>query len=92
MIDNNMLAVICILLLVLLWHRCGRTTDGFESKPSAVVAEQMATQMMSSKNKFRDLEKLRQSLPWMDAITYEDGRRLIREGNFTKQNILDILG
>lgn len=92
MLDNNTLAVLCILLIVLFYMKCSKNTDGFESKPDAIHAEQMATSMLVNKDKFRTLRSAREYMPWIDAITYEDARRLIREGNFTKQNILLILG
>jgi hypothetical protein len=92
MVDNNVLAVACLLLLSLLWLKCSKNTDGFESKPSQMQADHMADVMLSNKDEFRTLESAKKFMPWIDAITYEDCRRLIREGNFTKQNILTILG
>lgn len=92
MLDNNVLSVACVLLLVLLWLKCSKNTDGFESKPNRAQADHMAEVMLSNQDKFRTLESAKEFMPWIDAITYEDCRRLIREGNFTKQNILTILG
>ena len=66
--------------------------EGFDSKPSREQALRMAEQMSAHKDKFDSLDGARRHMPWIDAITYEDGRRLIRDGNFNKQNILNILG
>lgn len=92
MIDNNVLAVGCMLLVMLLYIKCSSNMDGFESKPTPEQANKMAEQMSSNKDKFNSLDRVRRHMPWMDAITYEDSRRLIQNGNFNKQNILDILG
>lgn len=92
MLDNNTLSVACLLLLVLLYIKCNDRKEFFETKPNSHDADKMSDIMLLNKDKFRKMTLAKKIMPWLDAITYEDSRRLIREGNFTKRNILTILG
>lgn len=90
MLDNEILSIVLVVLLLMLLYK-PKNTDGFDSKPERHQAEHMASQMMDNRERFRSLDNVRRTMPWMDAVTYEDSRRLILGGNFTKQNILGIL-
>jgi predicted Zn-dependent peptidase len=68
------------------------TSEGFIQKPNASDISYMAETMAQNRDKFKNLNTVKQHMPWMDAVTYEDSRQLIRGGNFTKQNIMKILG
>lgn len=91
-VNDILLIVCCIAVVYLVWSKCINTTDGFDNKPNAEQMESMSQTMLTHNDKFDRLDKARKYMPWIDAITFEDSRKLIRDGNFTKQNILKILG
>ncbi len=92
MLDNNVLTALCLFLVSLLFLKWNlNRSESFAAKPTAVEAEYMAETMSANKDKFQKLSDAKEHMPWLDAITFEDSRRLLSDGSFTKQNILKIL-
>lgn len=63
------------------------------ARPNDARREQLVREIIRSKNLFRQatLAETKQILPWIDVITYEDMRHLLRDGKFTEPHIRDAL-
>lgn len=68
------------------------SVESFESKPSPDQVEQFASEVERHKHLFdRGLYEARSAMPWIDAITYEDIRKLKINGDLNKENVSRIL-
>jgi hypothetical protein len=92
-LNNHYIALICcILVLLFLLMNCKNKKDGFDSKPSELQKQKFTDEIIKNRSDFvSDMYSAREKMPWLDAITYEDVRNLIRENNFNKESILNIL-
>lgn len=64
--------------------------ESLVSKPSNDERDRMSREVMSNRQLFTNkhvMQDARLYMPWMDAITYEDLRKLIRDKKFTLKNI-----
>jgi hypothetical protein len=56
------------------------------------LAEKQADHIIKNTHYFNsDFYTARAGVPWIDAITYEDVRKLKNGGNLNKNNLIDIL-
>jgi hypothetical protein len=89
---SNILYFVCLVILVIVLIRCLNKQEGFEQRPSMVEKEKYVNQLLSHTSTINQgLSTTQVVMPWIDAVTYEDSRTLIREGKFNKQNIMAIL-
>lgn len=96
---NLTITVEHIMLIILLWlsfmiYRKKINAECLVSKPTGVEKEYMASDIINNKNLFisNNMSEVRQILPWMDAITYEDVRKLIRHNDFNTASVVRALG
>jgi len=82
-----------IILIILIVVRLLSSREGLTNKPNEKERQQMVESVLQNKNLFgntSDMLTTRNVLPWMDAISYEDLRKLYRHEKFTKSNINNI--
>lgn len=95
--DNNstdilILIAIVAILLYLYYNTLEESRAYFTGKPTASEKIIYVKQIVSNKLIFdEDLYTAKSIMPWIDAITYEDIRKLIRENNFNEETILSVL-
>ncbi len=83
--------IIWIIVLILLWIMCSKN-EGLTSRPSHIEKKQYVNEMMINKNKFNGtLNSARKTMPWIDAVVYEDARMLLNDNKFTSVNLFKIL-
>jgi hypothetical protein len=69
-----------------------RIRDNFINKPTEKERIEYAKQIMNNKYTFEEnFYAAKNKMEWIDAITYEDVRKLIRENNFDENSIISIL-
>ncbi len=86
-----LLAIFGILLIVCYKYRM-HNRSLFTNKPTKIEADLYTQQIIRNKNVFdTNLYEAKEKMPWIDAITYEDIRKLIRENNFNNKTILSAL-
>ena len=84
--------VCCIIILLFLLLRCWNKKDQFASRPTETQKQKFADDILANPVEFQsNMYAVKRKMPWIDAITYEDTRKLIRENNFNKDSILNIL-
>lgn len=85
--------VIVTLILLKVLTNCQR--DSLITRPDHATRETMAADVLKNKRIFNsavDVSDIRHRMPWMDAVIYEDIRKLSQTGKFEKKNIYDVLG
>ena len=85
-----MIILIIILLLILF----SSNTECLTVRPSAVVKERLSNDIINNKHLFTsgsNFEVARDKLNWLDAITYEDARKLHRNKMLDANNIMKYL-
>jgi hypothetical protein len=66
--------------------------EGLSSIPNSLQRSIMVEQMLNNKELFyTTLDKTKRTLPWVDAVIYEDVRSLIKKDRFNKKYINNIL-
>jgi hypothetical protein len=74
---------------------CG-TCEGLSSKPDRYARERMRNQILSNPSVFMNknigIDKIKNDMPWVDPVVYEDVRYLIRNKKLDTDNVDDILG
>jgi hypothetical protein len=92
--------IIIIVLLVKLsmasdWYS-GVRCEGMVSRPTHETRERMTEAVMVNKHIFVNdrmgVPSIRSVMPWMDAVVFEDLRKLTRENRFDQKNIYQVLG
>lgn len=84
-----LLLVGCLIMLCIMLFKC-QTRDGF--KPNREEQERRADELIKHSTSIKDgLINARQVMPWIDPITYEDARKLLRQNNYNKSTIMQIL-
>lgn len=79
-----------VILLFLFWFYYIRSDyEGFESKPTGSHKDSMVNQLFNNKNaiQHKTLPEIKKELPWMDVVTLEDSRKLLSEGQWTKEQL-----
>lgn len=79
-----------VILLFLFWFYYIRNEyEGFEAKPTEAQKDSMINQLLKNKYaiKNKTLPEVKKELPWMDVVTLEDSRKLISEGQWTKDSL-----
>lgn len=93
---NFVLYVVVFFILIKFFQTCVCQRDGLVARPNDVKREAMVATILKNKNIFvsdtMDIRAIRYYMPWMDAVVYEDIRKLCRSGKFFKKNIYDVLG
>lgn len=78
--------LICIVLMY-----CYSKREGLSSRPNDKEKEKYAEELYANQKVFRGgFTEVRRRMPWLDPVTYEDARSLLRNGSFTKQNLMAI--
>lgn len=93
--DNILLAVVIIIIgyifYKLITMYCGK--EYLVSKPNKQQKKDMIREVMKNKkmftNKYR-MDDVKVKIPWMDAVSYEDLRRLYRTNKFTNSSVDNI--
>lgn len=83
--------IIIALFLVILFSS---TTECLTVKPSASAKKQLSEDIINNKHLFTsgsNFEVARDKLNWLDAITYEDARKLHRNKMLDSNNIMKYL-
>lgn len=87
--------VICCILIFVIFNK---DTECLSSRPSENSRAKMAQQILNNKDMFNTGKNQRYTLPdikekmsWIDAITYEDLRKLSMENKLNMQNIVKVL-
>lgn len=74
----------------------GGGCEGLVSRPNVLHRESMASDVLQNKHIFQNdklnITQIRHRMPWMDAVVFEDLRKLVRENKFAKENIYNVLG
>lgn len=68
--------------------------EGLVTKPTDLQKSAMADSVLSNKELFQnkaDLQSTKNKLNWVDAVTYEDIRKLAHSNKLTKSNIMNVL-
>lgn len=79
----------CLIVLGIMLLRCQKR-DGF--KPNKQEQEKRANELILHSSSIKDgLTNAKQAMPWIDPITYEDARKLLRQDNYNKTSIMQIL-
>jgi len=91
------LVLIILAKLLLNNSGCGcNGSEGLTARPADGRRETMSSQVAQNKHMFQndemDVHQIRGVFPWMDAVVFEDLRKLVRENKFDKQNIYKTLG
>ena len=80
-----------VLLIVVVWLCC-KKTEHFTGRLNEKQLNEYTELMLQNKSAVLDsMNACRKEMPWIDAVTYEDARALIREGKFNRENIRSIL-
>ena len=98
-ISDKILIVVCVVAILLLIKIVIKWVDSTQeclvSKPNNMERMHMARQVLTNQELFHNnkstLPNIREKIDWMDAITYEDIRRLSRADKLNYQNIIEIL-
>jgi len=79
--------VIFCILVYFLFVTCRK--EGLTVKPSSDQIEDFTNKILQNKHVFvgGSLNSARSAMPWVDAVIYEDVRRLVRNGSFTAAGI-----
>ena len=83
-----------ILIIVLLLILFSSNTECLTVRPGAVAKKQFSNDIVNNKHLFSstsNFEVARNKLSWLDAITYEDARKLHREKMLDSNNIMKYL-
>lgn len=86
--------MLLIAILIVIFFIMLDTREGLVTKPNKLQKVDMANQIMSAASDIKrgiNLSKLRQSIPWMDTVIYEDLRNLIRHHVFDLNHIIKVL-
>lgn len=71
-----------------------KQTESLTTRPNNEEKNGMISEVMKHADLFRNagnLELARNEMPWMDAIVYEDLRRLMSRNKFNKSDIANVL-
>lgn len=93
-VNSDVLFLIVILCIIsyIYYNYSDRIRDNFTDKPTEKERIEYAKQIMNNKHTFQEnFYTAKNKMEWMDAITYEDVRKLIRENNFNEKSIISIL-
>lgn len=87
--------IIIVFVLILIYVIDCRGKEGLRSRPSLSQRRKIAADIYKNKNIFvsdsAHIRSIRNFMPWMDAILYEDVRHLLRTGQFNKENLENII-
>jgi hypothetical protein len=79
----------CLVVLGIMLIKCQKH-DGF--KPNRQEQEKRANELVSNIKHVKDgLTNAKQVMPWIDPVTYEDVRKLLRQNNYNKSTIMQVL-
>lgn len=79
----------CLVVLGLMLIKCQKR-DSF--KPNRQEQEHRADELLKNATHIRDgLSSAKKVMSWIDPITYEDARQLLRKNKYTKSDIMQIL-
>jgi hypothetical protein len=73
---------------------CSGRKDGLTSRPTGVMKQKYANLILSNPELFNpnvNLSKVRDSIPWIDAVLFNDIKLLKRNNDFNFENIEKIL-
>lgn len=90
--QTSVLIIIIIIFLLVIINNC--SIEPLIVKPDYNTKIKYTEEILSNKNLFTGalkLENIKNKFTWMDAITYEDIRSLIRNNTLTRNNIIKIL-
>jgi hypothetical protein len=88
MSSNLGLVIALIVLLIIYKFSC---SEGFNGKPSEEEINKYTKQLITNKPLIETgLSESKSKMPWLDAITYEDARGLIRRDSFTEPNVKNL--
>jgi hypothetical protein len=62
-------------------------TDNFSHKPNSEESEEYTNTILANRGKFASMNTAKAQMPWLDAITYEDIRKLISKDQFDKKHV-----
>lgn len=80
----------CLVVLGIMLIKC-QNRDGF--KPDRQEQGKRANELMMHSSSIKDgLVNAKQAMPWIDPVTYEDARKLLRQNNYNKPSLMQILG
>lgn len=82
--------ILCILVVIIIVMVMMPRREGLTSRPNEQSKKLMANQIMDAAHMFNDnssLDSIRTKIGWMDAVTYEDMRKLSREGMLNTDSI-----
>jgi hypothetical protein len=72
-----MLVIICVLIWLFAWYR----RESFETKPTSKEANAYAEQLVQNVSAIHGgLEQAKKKMSWLDSITYEDARMILKNG------------
>ena len=87
--------MLVILINIMMDLICSNEREFLTARPNDSEKNNMTREIMSNRKIFEDppisIEEVRMGIPWMDAIVYEDIRRLVREKKFNDVNIKQAL-
>jgi hypothetical protein len=91
------IVLVILVKFVMMSNCCGSSRcEGLVSRPTHKNRERMADVVMKNKyiftNDQMDVPAIRSIMPWMDAVVFEDLRKLTRENMFELKNIYQVLG
>jgi predicted type IV restriction endonuclease len=89
-IDLFLSSILIVLLFIIASMMCKTSEEGLISKPSDRDINIYIVEVIKNKNLFGPhgtFYAARELMPWLDALTYEDMRKLLRENRFTADEI-----
>ncbi len=93
-----LLLIVCVIILYFLFVHTSFLSrsiqkEGLTSKPTEAEKVQFTNEIIENKDYFTEngLKKLRNKLPWMDPILYEDVRKLHYGGALNQENVRNLL-
>ena len=79
--------IICVLVWITALMRYVGCRSSFETRPTAEQLNQYSIELITHKATLTDgLTAVRNKMPWMDSITYEDARQLNAKNELTENN------
>ena len=88
--NNFHIFLFMVMAIVIFSHRNCSEKEYLVSRPQANELPRMVRKIMGGKDYFSsggNLDEVKKSMPWMDAVLYEDLRHMYGKGNFTESNI-----
>lgn len=86
--------IILILIAVLVYILFRSSTECLSVKPSNLVKMQLADEIVKNKELFNNryrFDEARNQLSWLDAVTYEDARKLSLDGKLSTDLMIKYL-